>query len=126
MTLAFPKPTKAPKRRREPTAAESAYMARVAMLPCCVCGCIPVECHHPRQGVYSGSAPRAPHWHVIPLCDRHHQGKFDIRGPAFHKGKETWSAFTLCEDWEYIAETQAKVEAEFFVTVPAEFRILSP
>jgi hypothetical protein len=42
-----------------------AHMAKVARLPCMVCGSHPVEVHHEGQ-------PRSD-MHVLPLCPRHHR-----------------------------------------------------
>jgi hypothetical protein len=50
------------------------HMARVAQLPCLVCGARPVEVHHMPD-------PRSD-MRVIPLCPRHHRREY---GPgAFH------------------------------------------
>lgn len=51
-----------------------AHMARVAALPCLVCGAMGVEVHH-------ATVPRDD-FRVLPLCARHHRREF---GPgAFH------------------------------------------
>lgn len=61
-----------------------AHMARVAALPCMVCGCRPVEVHH----------LTVPHddMKVAPLCPRHHRREF---GPgSFHYSpKAFWAEF---------------------------------
>ena len=117
MTLLFPKPKAAPKKRVPE--AERDYMRRVSMLPCAVCGCIPVEVHHWICG--RGSQRRTSNWQTIPLCDRHHLGKFDIRGPAIHQQRVEWVEwFGL--DTDYIADTQAKVKEHFGIEVPEEWR----
>jgi hypothetical protein len=51
-----------------------AHMARVAQLPCLVCGARPVEVHHEGK-------PRSD-MRVLPLCPRHHRREY---GPsAYH------------------------------------------
>ena len=66
---------------------DPAYLAKVASLPCCVCGARPVEVHHIRTGC--GMGQRAGDDQTIPLCPWHHR-----TGPdAFHKlGKRPWEA----------------------------------
>jgi len=61
-------------------------MAKVAQLPCVICGAWPVHVHHVIHGRYSGR--RASDFDVIPLCPEHH-----LDGPeAIHGGKLTWAA----------------------------------
>ena len=52
------------------------HMAAVALLPCLVCGCWPVEVHHDHP-----SGPRDD-TKVLPLCPRHHRREFGIG--AYH------------------------------------------
>ena len=47
-----------------------AHMARVAELPCLVCGARPVEVHH--EHIH---APKSD-WNVMPLCPPHHRREF--------------------------------------------------
>ena len=54
------------------------HLAKVAQLPCCLCGTMPVELHHIREG--QGMAQRAPDTLVIPLCPDCHRGKNGIHG----------------------------------------------
>lgn len=71
----------------KPTAAERAHLAKVAQLPCCVCGYWPVEVHHLTG---AGMALRASHYDTIPLCAQHHRtGGY---GVAIHAGQKTWEA----------------------------------
>lgn len=64
-----------PRRKKDP-----AHLARVASMPCCVCGATPVEVHHIRSGM--GMGQRASDRDTIPLCSEHHR-----TGPdAFHAG----------------------------------------
>jgi hypothetical protein len=59
-----------------------AHMARVAQLPCLVCGAYPVEVHHMPD-------PRSD-MRVLPLCARHHRAEY---GPgAFHYSKPAFYA----------------------------------
>ena len=59
-----------------------AHMARVAKLPCLICGSWPVEVHHlpdPRSDI-----------RVIPLCPQHHRREY---GPgAYHYSRRTFNA----------------------------------
>jgi hypothetical protein len=60
------------------TAAEKRHLARVASLPCALCGERPVEVHHMRDG--QGMGQRASHWLAMPLCIEHHRGQTGIHG----------------------------------------------
>jgi hypothetical protein len=62
------------KNKPAPTAAERAHIARVAALPCVVCGAEGVEVHEPEQGLW---------WVSVPLC------------PACHRGPEGWHGTRL-------------------------------
>jgi 5-methylcytosine-specific restriction endonuclease McrA len=57
---------------------ESAYMARVAALPCVLCGAHGVHVHHLREG--QGMSQRASNWMTIPLCPECHTGVSGIHG----------------------------------------------
>lgn len=59
---------KAAQKRQEAFDGAREHMARVASLPCIVCGAWPVEVHHEGK-------PRSD-WNVIPLCPRHHRREF--------------------------------------------------
>lgn len=85
------KPRKAMKvtRPKAKTAAESAYMGRVARMGCVVCrnlgyGETPCELHHPRTG--AGGGQRSAHTDVIGLCPNHH--RLGGYGVAYHAGPE--------------------------------------
>lgn len=55
------------------------HMARVATLPCGVCGATgPSMVHHIREG--QGMAQRADNWLTVPLCYECHQGQHGIHG----------------------------------------------
>lgn len=68
-------------RRRAATAAEKAYMGRVAQVGCIVCsdclgiGGTPAEVHHLKAG---GGSLRASHFDTMPLCREHHRGDSGI------------------------------------------------
>ena len=73
------------------TKAEKDHLDAVAALGCLVCGA-PANIHHlrrnPETGQHLGMGQRASHFHVIPLCQFHHQtGGFGI---AFHAGPREW------------------------------------
>lgn len=92
------KPPKKPAKARKPLAKASAkkrakkateaahgareHMARIAAMPCLVCGAWPVELHHEGK-------PRSD-WHVIPLCPRHHRREY---GPgSYHYSPKAFYA----------------------------------
>lgn len=60
------------------TAAEKRHMDRVAALPCVLCGAMPVELHHIREG--QGAAQRAQDTLVLPLCPGCHRGPNGVHG----------------------------------------------
>ena len=60
------------------SAAGKRHMGRVAELPCALCGGMPVEVHHIREG--QGMAQRASHFLAIPLCVPCHRGSKGIHG----------------------------------------------
>lgn len=61
-----------------------AHMARVAQLPCVICGRRPVQVHHVFHGRYGQR--KATDFETIPLCPEHHQV-----GPyAIHNDKAGW------------------------------------
>lgn len=122
MTLMFPKPKPTP--RKAITEAERHYLRCIKRLSCALCGCIPCDAHHTICGRYSQS--KTPHWHAIPLCDRHHQGLWDTRGPAIHKERTAWVDLAGGPDTQFIAETQDRIKAAFGIEVPAEFQATCP
>jgi hypothetical protein len=67
-------PKRAAKKAQEAASGARKHMARVARLPCLVCGAWPVELHHEGK-------PRSD-WNVLPLCPAHHRREY---GPgAYH------------------------------------------
>lgn len=63
-------------KKKAPTRAERAHLAKVAALGCILCRHYgyhdtPAEVHHPRLDV--GGAQRASHYDAIPLCPQHHR-----------------------------------------------------
>lgn len=68
------------RRSRRASAAERAYMGRVAQEGCIVCYCLgisgtPAEVHHLKAG---GGSKRASHFDTMPLCPEHHRGASGI------------------------------------------------
>ena len=61
----------APKAGAAPSAAEKAHIARVAALPCLVCGRA-ATIHHVTASIHGGRIARS-HKRVVPLCPAHHQ-----------------------------------------------------
>lgn len=87
------------------------YLAEVRSLPCCICEAFdmvqlsPTTAHHWTMG--RGGNRKTPNREAIPLCDGHHQGKFDTSKIALHREPETWrEAYGLDSDWT--AQTQAR------------------
>jgi hypothetical protein len=65
------------------TAAEQAYLAKVAALGCILCRVLgyhetPAQIHHVREG--HGMSQRASHFLAVPLCAEHHLGKLGFHG----------------------------------------------
>jgi hypothetical protein len=78
--------SRASEKSSKPSAAERAYMERVAELPCVCCGAPCEELHHPRSlALGCGMGMKAPHTTVIPLCKKHHDELHRI-------GKRPWEA----------------------------------
>lgn len=82
-----------------PRAAELRWMNRVAQLSCAICGASPVELHHPREG--QGTAQRARHCLVIPLCPSCHRGPNGIHG----LGRKGFYARYKRDELDYLADT---------------------
>ncbi len=95
------KPLRIKPRRKQ----DKAHLARIAMLPCCVCGYWPVEVHHIRSGV--GMGQKASDLETIPLCVWHHR-----TGPqAFHNGPKIFQALFGTER-ELLAKTLERLKME--------------
>jgi hypothetical protein len=65
------------------TAAEQAYLAKVATLGCILCwtlgyGATPAQMHHVREG--QGMSQRASHFLSVPLYAEHHEGQLGLHG----------------------------------------------
>ncbi|ROH87988.1 DUF968 domain-containing protein [Pseudomethylobacillus aquaticus] len=83
--------------------AVSKHMQRVAALPCCLCGAMPVELHHIREG--QGASQRAGDMLVIPLCPACH------RGPKGVHGDKTMLRIRKASEMDLLNETLTKVFA---------------
>jgi hypothetical protein len=91
-----------PKRKaKQPGARE--WMAKVAQLPCVICGARPVEVHHIIHDRYS--AARSSDFQVVPLCLQHHR----IGPDAIHNGKQAWLE-KYGPDWSYLDRVKAMIE----------------
>ena len=62
----------------------SLHMARVAELPCAVCGSAPVEVHHILEGRTPGR--KAPDWLTVPLCPSCHRDNHN----GIHGQRRMW------------------------------------
>ena len=80
------------------------HMARVAALPCAVCGAQPVEVHHIREG--QGAAQRAQDTLTIPLCVYHHRGAEGVHG----LGRMGFYVRHKKDELDLLAETLEKLE----------------
>jgi hypothetical protein len=75
---------------------DAKHLAHVRTLPCCVCGGIDVEAHHPRNVAddpahrYVGLATKASDRWAVPLCSRCHRALH-----AFGNEREWWSSLGL-------------------------------
>lgn len=74
-------------------------MARVSLLPCCLCGAQPVEVHHARAGESAGMAQRPPDMLTIPLCPSCHRGQKGVHGDR------TMLRITKKTELQLVAET---------------------
>lgn len=89
-----------------------AYLAAVRCLPCCICEAAgevqksPTEAHHVFHDRFGQL--KTPDEMAIPLCDGHHQAKFDRTKLAIHNAKEQWRD-RYGADYEYTAATQDKI-----------------
>ncbi len=75
------------------------YMAKVAELPCVICGLSPVQVHHVICGRFSQR--KASDMDTIPLCHSCHA--------ELHAGKDTW-AERHGPDTDYLAQVRRAVE----------------
>jgi hypothetical protein len=60
------------------SAASKRHLARVHEIPCVICGAVPVEAHHAREGM--GMAQRGSDWMVAALCGPCHRGPMGVHG----------------------------------------------
>lgn len=93
---------------------DAAYIAAIHDLPCCVCEAFgeiqlsKTEAHHVFHGRFSQR--KTPDRMAIPLCDGHHQAKWDKSKLAIHQRKDEWGK-RYGFDHTYSAATQDKIEA---------------
>jgi len=76
--------------------AEKNHLARVASLPCMVCGARPVEIHHVRR---YGS--KRDNFKTVPLCVECHRGDRGIHG----MGKKRFEREVMLQD-DMLAKTE--------------------
>ena len=85
------------------TAADKRYFAKVFELGCCICQ-MPPEIHH-KTG--AGMARKSHNSNVMPLCPDHH--RLGMNGKlAIHAGVETWEAEHGTQDY-WIEWTQDQI-----------------
>ena len=109
-----PKPTKQPK--AQPTGKDPAYLAKVALLPCCICqafGMVQTSKTTVHHWIIDRPIPnqRTPDGEAIPLCEHHHQARYGREEGKLpiHHGQEAWQA-AYGPDHEYIEATINAVE----------------
>ncbi len=61
------------------SAASDRHLARIHELPCCLCGAMPVEAHHIKDGRTFGKRDKL-HFCTIPVCRSCHQGSKGLHG----------------------------------------------
>lgn len=70
------------------------FLAQIAARPCIICKTFnmpqlsPTTVHHVCHDRFSQQ--KTPDRMAIPLCDGHHQGRFDTSKVAIHREKERW------------------------------------
>ncbi len=79
------------------TKAEREHVAKLADLPCIVCGGGPVEIHEPKQGLWFASMP------LCAVC--HRDPKYGIPGKGFNWKARKW------DEWDAINATIALLSA---------------
>ena len=90
---------------KQPRQKDAKHLARVAQLPCVICGAWPVQVHHCICGRFSQR--KAGDYETIPLCYEHHLGADGI-----HSGKETWVS-KYGADHEYLPVVADMLAGEF-------------
>ena len=84
------------------TASEKRHLARLAELPCCLCGAFGSEVHHILEGRIKGR--KSGHWTAIPLCiSCHRDGKLGIHG------QQNMLRIMKKTELELLAETLEKI-----------------
>ena len=68
------------RKKRNGSSAGKRHMARVAQLPCVLCGAHGVQVHHLREGEAAGAGQRAHDQISIPLCVTCHTGPHGVHG----------------------------------------------
>lgn len=92
------------------------YLAAIHDMPCCVCERFgmeqlsPTEAHHTYHD--RGKQTKTPDREAIPLCDGHHQAKYDKSKLSIHEAKGTWRK-RYGADHDYIEQTQQFIWNEF-------------
>ena len=71
------------KNKPKPTVAEAAHIAKLAELPCVVCGASPVEIHEPEQGLWFAAMP------LCSVC--HRDNKRGIHGLKLNLKARKWT-----------------------------------
>ena len=75
-----------------------AHLYLIHEMPCCICGAMPVEAHHIKDGRTFGKRAKL-HFCTIPVCRSCHQGPKGIHGD------ETMLRITKKTELELLGET---------------------
>lgn len=100
---------------------EKLHLEEVKKQCCIVCGKAgPSEAHHCFCDRITKYVGKAGHLDTIPLCDEHHQAKFQYGGFPIHGkgtfgGKKTWVA-EYGPDWGYLTDTKLILYGDALIT----------
>lgn len=78
------------------------HLAKVAALPCCLCGAHGVQVHHIKEGKTFGKREKL-HFCTIPVCESCHTGPKGIHGD------ETMLRIVKKSETELLAETLERI-----------------
>ena len=90
------------------------YLSDLHDLPCCICEYYDMRqrsettAHHWIMG--RGGNRKTPDGEAIPLCDGHHQGRFDTSKVAVHQQPDAWrKQFGTDRDWVSITQEKVRI-----------------
>lgn len=114
---------------RSVTKAEAAWHDLLGTRVGCICcildtGCIDLEAHQHYVSIHHVAGRTKPwaHWYVLPLCERHHQGRPGHRDNAVHVNKARFEA-TYGRQIEQV-KACAQIVERYGLDVPPQVREL--